>query len=92
MVTFFLKLFNFHAYIQLLAAKKKEADLKDYKKKLEERARDGDTDCLIPDEYAQVIISWAKKEGFKVKKSQFGYFVKWDEEESEAFKKENILH
>lgn len=78
MVRLFLKWFDFHAYVQLLTAKKEEAILKEFKKKLEERARDGDTDCLVPEELASIIIPWAKKESFKVEQCQFGYFVKWD--------------
>lgn len=77
MVAFLLKWVNYHDYIQLLTAKKEEAAIKEFKKKLEERARDGLTDCLIPEEYAHVIIPWAEKEGFKVGKGNFSYFVEW---------------
>lgn len=83
MVTFFLKWFDFRTYIQLLTTKKEKAVLEEFKRKLEERARDGLTDCLVPVEYEHVVIPWAKKKGFKVEQHGLGYFVKWDEEETE---------
>lgn len=77
MVAFLLKWLDYHAYITLLTAKNEEAVLKDFKKKLEERARDGLTDCRVPDDYEHVIIPWAEKEGFKVVRGACGYFVEW---------------
>lgn len=80
MVTFFLKWFDFYVYIQMLTTRKEKSALKEFKRKLEERARDGLTDCLVPMEYEHVVIPWAKKKGFKVEQQGLGYFVKWDYE------------
>lgn len=77
MVAFLLKWLDYHAYIKLLTAKNEEAVLNDFKKKLEERARCGCTDCRVPDDYEHVIIPWAEKEGFKVVEYHTGYFVEW---------------
>ena len=77
MVAFLLKWVNYHDYIQLLTAKNEEAVLKDFKKKMEKRARDGLTDCRVPDGCESIIIPWAEKEGFKVVEYHTGYFVEW---------------